>query len=310
MLRDGAEKISATVIAAFFAIDLALILAGDTRVDWGGYGSMTLIGLLSLAVGQFYRSVRPNERIALATTAAGLFILFTIAGSVFNYLLLPVGAERIDGFLVAVDASMGYSWPALVDWVASVPHLADALRLIYLSSLPQMVIVIVLLGFLQRNAQLDHFLLTGIFAALLTIAIWWIFPSSGASGFHTLADNLSAKLGIVVGTEYGTELNRILVEGVQIISPMDALGLIGFPSFHAVMACLCVWFMASVRPLFPLFIVVNALMIPAILFHGGHHLSDLLGGIIIFAVALKGSGMLLRSSLFGGRLSPIGLNQI
>jgi hypothetical protein len=170
--------------------------------------------------------------------------------------------------------------------VASIPALGSILRYVYLSSLPQMIVVILILGFARSQHQLHLFLLTGLIGGLVTICFWAVVPSFGAMASHELSAATDAQLNILVGVEYGRELKRLAVGGVAHISPDDALGLIGFPSFHTVMACLSVWFMFGIKRIWPVFLGLNLIMIPAIIVHGGHHLADLIGGIAVFAASL------------------------
>jgi membrane-associated phospholipid phosphatase len=155
-----------------------------------------------------------------------------------------------------------------------------------MSSMPQLIAVILILGFSGRAADLHLFLLTGLVGALLTISCWAFFPSFGATAFYAVPQDLLTTMPIIVGPEYGAELKRLAAQGVSYISPKDVLGLIGFPSFHTVMSLMSVWFMARFRLAWPVFVVINALMLPAIIVQGGHHLSDVLGGAAAFAVSL------------------------
>jgi hypothetical protein len=290
VLLHPAEKICAAIVAVLVLLDAILIPIRGVSVDWLNYALMCAIGLSAVAAGQFYRVKRDEEKIALATTAAGLFVLFTIAGSIFNYLLLPVGERRIDLLLIELDAMVGFSWTEAVSYAASVPAFADILRFIYMSSLPQLIVIVLILGFSGRRERLHQFLLTGMFGALLAIAIWAVFPSSGPAAFEVLPSELSH--AFVVGSAYGVELNRLAIEGPTLLSPKDALGLIAFPSFHTVMACMAVWFMRGTKA-FPLFLTVNTLMLPAIVVHGGHHLVDVVGGFAVFALALWAARVVL-----------------
>ena len=52
--------------------------------------------------------------------------------------------------------------------------------------------------------------------------------------------------------------------------------------------------MGSIRLLFPVFLLVNLLMLPAILLHGGHHLIDVFGGFSVFALSLVATNAILR----------------
>lgn len=295
----AAEKLSAVVTGLLFLIDGTIIVLGQRSVDVKAYAGMVAIGVGVVLVGQFYRRYRPNERIASALTATGAFVLFTLAASLFNYLLLPVGGDRwVDALFIDIDARVGYRWADLVDFAAQFPVVSALLRAIYLSSLPQIVMVIIFLGFSRRFADLHLFLLTGIFAALATILIWYALPSSGPSAYQVVAPDVAARARLVVDSGYGAELTRLMLEGPTFITPRDTLGLIAFPSFHTVMACLSVWFMAGFRRVFPLVLVVNALMLPAILVHGGHHLVDVAGGLAVFALAFCGAKALLGSARF------------
>lgn len=296
-----AEKICAGIIATLLVFDAILIPVRGVGVDWINYALMSAIGLTAIGVGQFYRTMRPEEKIALAATASGLFILFTIVGSVFNYLLLPVGPRRIDDILTKFDAYLGFSWTDAVIYVASMPALGSLLRWIYASSMPQLILIILILGFSGQRDGLHRFLLTGLIGALISIALWAMFPSSGPAAFEILPASISSTLDMVVGSSYGAELNRLALEGPTFLSPKDALGLIAFPSFHTVMACMAVWFVFRMAFAFPVFLIINILMLPAILVHGGHHLVDVIGGFAVFGIALFASKQLVRST----RLSPV-----
>jgi hypothetical protein len=281
-----AEKTIVIIILTLGIIDLALLALKPVRVDVIGYATVMAIAGSLFVAGQLYRVYRPQEPgIALATTGAALFTLFTIVGSVFNYMLLPLPFERIDETLVKIDAMLGYDWPSAVNWIANYPVSGEILRFVYASSLPQLILVVLILGFTCQEQRLHHFLLTGLLGALICIAIWSVFPSSGASGSNGALKGLTTNFQVMVSPHYNAEVNRIIAHGAEYVSPSSALGLIGFPSFHTVMACMSVCFMRHYRVLFVLFGAINLIMIPAVLIHGGHHLVDLIGGLVIFAIA-------------------------
>ncbi len=281
-----AEKTISLIILALLAIDLSLLAAKSVQVDAGGYLALVAIASSLIVAGQYYRFYRPSEEgIALATTGAGLFTLFTIAGSVFNYMLLPLPFARIDETLVSIDRWLGYDWVALVHWIAGYPLFGEVLRYVYASSLPQLIVLVLLLGFTRQEQQLHRFLLTGLIGALICIFVWSILPSTGASGSRGATDALNSGFHILVGPQYNAEVNRAISESVTRISPTETLGLIGFPSFHTVMACMSVYFVPRYKMLLAAFVLINALMIPAVLIHSGHHLMDVIGGFAVFGIA-------------------------
>jgi hypothetical protein len=281
-----AERTVATGIGVIFLADVVLVALREVAIDWAAYAQLVGVGLGVLALGLFYRMRRRDPNIALAAVSAGLFILFTLALSIFNYLLLPVGPRRIDGLLIHIDGLMGFSWPDLVAAMSTVPLLGKLLGYVYMSSLFQFVLLILVLGLMGRAVELHRFLLTGVLAVTLSILFWFAFPSSGPAAYFDIPVDVVSRLGMVVGPAYGEELNRLALEGVSLISPRDVLGLVAFPSVHLVMAMMAVWFAYSVRPLFVLLLLINLPMPLAVLLHGGHHLADLFGGLAVFALSL------------------------
>ncbi|NTF07383.1 hypothetical protein G6L37_14655 [Agrobacterium rubi] len=280
-----AERFFAFVVVALALADAILIVAKGMAIDWLGYALPGAAALALIGGGQYYRMYRGEERIALALTASGLFILFTLVASVFNYLLLPIRTAPADSMLVQVDAMFGYNWLKAVSLVAEWPAVSRTLFYVYFSSLPQLVFVVLLLGFSGKANALWHFLLTGVLGVMGCIAIWFVFPTFGPSTLYTLSSDLLSKIELGVTPQYGEELLRLGRDGPTYISPTNVLGLIGFPSFHTVMACMSAVFLARFRWVFPFAVALNTAMVPAILVHGGHHLSDVFGGIAMFVVA-------------------------
>lgn len=285
MIFSRYERFVLTVVAALGAIDLILIAAKGIRVDWAGYCMLSLIGLGTIMLGLFYRLVRHDARISETLILTAGFILFTLVGSVFNYMLLPIHFSRIDDFWVSVDQLMGYHWPSLVMFFSERPGFAKLLKIVYFTSLPQLVIVVLLLGFTGQSRKLAHFLITGMIGALACIAIWAFFPTFGTSVVWNIPADIVKKAGLAVDGSYAAELIRLSKEGVDYLSPANVLGLIGFPSFHTVMAAMSVFFTWQIVWLRLPVLALNMLMVPALLLHGGHHLSDFLGGLAVFAVA-------------------------
>ncbi|WP_438748746.1 phosphatase PAP2 family protein [Pararhizobium sp. O133] len=294
MLFLPAERSILMIIATLMVLGCILIVTKGVGVDIAGYAGLLAIGVSALALGQYYRRFRPDARISATLTATGLFLVFSMAGSIFNYMLLPVRFPPIDATLSRIDAALGFDWPSFVIWISGYPLFGDLLRVVYFSSLPQLVLVILILGFFVDIPTLHRFLLTGIFGALLSILCWSLFPSFGASSVHSLPQAVLNTMPIAVGPAYGAELVRLGQEGVNYLTPRNVLGLIGFPSFHTVMACMSVCFVTRLRLVFWPLLAVNLVMVPAILVQGGHHLSDVLGGVAIFCLANLLASSLLR----------------
>ena len=280
-----AERFIILIIATLALLDAGLLLLKGVGIDVVGYASLIACGAFLLLLGQFYRRFRHNDRIAATATAAGLFVLFTIAGSIFNYLLLPLRFPTIDLRLASLDAALGFDWPAFVTWASQYPRAGALLQMIYTTSLPQLIVVLLVLGFGGRTRLLHHFLLTGVLGALAAIICWFFFPSFGASSIYELPSDVTHRVPLAVGPDYGAQLVELGRNGAAYLTPRNVLGLIGFPSFHTVMAAMSACFMLRCGALGLLFLLLNVLMMPAIVIQGGHNLADVFGGLLIFCVA-------------------------
>jgi hypothetical protein len=201
------------------------------------------------------------------------------------YFRFPLGQGTIDPLLMAVDAHLGYVWSAGVEALAVAPWAGLILAWVYKSALLQLLIVMAVLAYLRRDADLHRFMLAGTVALLFTTAVWWIMPSIGPAMFQAIPASLEAGAHLVVNEAYSGELRRLAVEGDTVLSSRAVLGVIAFPSFHMVMACLAVWFSRGTF-LFPVAVAANLPMIPATMFQGGHHAVDLIGGAAVVLLSL------------------------
>ncbi len=262
-------------------------------VNWppflAGFGGT--LGLM--AIGAYVRGVKGTPRLALALIGVAIFMGFTAASSVFIFALFPLPHALIDPWLIAADARLGYHWPSFVEGLAAYPGFAALLGFLYHTSLPQILLTICILAALGRTLQLHRFLMVGILTLTAAVAIWWVVPSIGPSGFMVIPKDVLEATGLYFDADYGAYLLQLVESGPPRISPEVMTGVVAFPSYHMIMACMVVWGTRGTVAFLPA-AAVNALMIPATLSHGGHHLVDLLAGIVVFAGCVRVSGRMVR----------------
>jgi len=281
-----AERFVISISLAAMAINLFQIVRNDVLFDWPGYAFVLFIATVTFLAGQFYRISDRSARIGAAMTGTGILIFFTMALSVFNYLLMPTARPSIDTLLVQVDAVFGYHWPDMVHFGAEHPVFNTIVKFAYLSTMPQLALLVIVLGLTGRVRML-HVLLVGVtITATASIVFWGFFPTHGASSLFTLPKDVELAADPVVSTAYGREIMLLAREGPGFLTPGEVKGLIGFPSYHAVLAFLAVYAARPLRWLFPIYLVVNILILPGTLMHGGHHLVDVPGGLVLFLVGI------------------------
>jgi membrane-associated phospholipid phosphatase len=146
--------------------------------------------------------------------------------------------------------------------------------------------MMVMLGLRGNAAKTYRFCIAVAVGALISILFWALAPSFGAMSVYHLSPAVARAIRTSVDSEYGEVLLAMLRNGPGFISPSDVRGLIGFPSYHGVLALIVIWYGRSVQRLFWPLLVLNALVLVATPVQGGHHLVDVLASFPVAALAI------------------------
>ena len=276
-----AEAICAGLILAITGAALVLAETRGVRIDYASFAGRYLLAAVMLGIAALYRHRNRAPRISLTLVSCALFVLFTNGGAVLNYTLIPRGAVPIDPLLIRADAMLGFDWARFAEFVSRLDGAGAALGYVYQSSLFQLALLILMLGFGGHRLALHRFMLVGMLSSLACIAIWSLAPSVGPGAI--LAPAVELRLHRFLAADYTRQMLALLRDGPGIVTATGLIGLISFPSMHTVMATMSVVYSRKTFAFWPL-AVLNALMIPAILVHGQHHVADVLGGLVLFVV--------------------------
>ncbi len=296
-MRRNLDRIEVILIGMLAGVTLTCILlaiAKEQAVAWSAFGWSLSPSLGLFAVGLYIRTKLKHPNIAHFAIAVSLYIGFSGMAALLIYLRFPIHGPLMDSQLEAIDAHFGYFWPDFVSATAAYSFAARMLGIIYKTSLAQIFILIAFLALSGRILNLHRALLAGSISLLLTTVIWSISPSIGPAAFHVIPMETAESINLFTDAKYGALLRNLVDNGVPVITPSVIVGTIAFPSFHTVMAGLVVWYLRG-TPLFLPALLVNLLMLPAILVHGGHYLTDVAGGFATFAISAWFSFFLTRN---------------
>jgi hypothetical protein len=250
------------------------------------YARLALASAFFFAAGYVYSRWRPEPRLAAMLTGTGFLIGFTAAASVLNVMLATVAGHRIDALLAGIDLALGFHWTGMMRAVADHPGLLWVLQGTYGVLLPEIALAVTVLGTLGRIACLYRFVLAVAIGALISIFLWTLFPAFGAMSVYAFDPVTTAKLHVVVDAAYGKILVGILNNGPGLIAPDNIKGMIGFPSYHAALALLLIWYFRDVRWLRWSVLVLNLIVIVATPIEGGHHLVDVIAAVPVAVLAV------------------------
>lgn len=260
-----------TIIALTFGM---LLILGLTVPTMDIVGPIAFCG--ALALGAIYYWCRGVECFMLCLKALAILVGTTAVFGPLTYAVATVCWPWFDNQLAAADSAMGLSAGALVTWTNQHPTFDLVMRLAYSSVFPQIIMVVVVLGF-TSDRRLDIFLIRFMLGGLLTSAIFAFLPAQGSCVYFGLKtpDHYEPVL---------TELDR-LRRGVAFVSWRDAQGIVTFPSFHTIWAVLLIAAFRG-RLLFWPIAILNSLVLLSCVTTGMHYFVDVLGGLVVTAVVI------------------------
>jgi len=274
------------VVAVATAVDLAWIQTGRFDVDAPAYGAMALLAAGCAAGGLFYERIRKDDRLAAMLMGTSFLLGMSASFSVLNYLLLSIAGPRIDAPLAAIDRALGVNWPALMGIAAEHPLLNGILQLAYVSVLPQIALLVIMLGWYGKHEQIYSLCLAVAAGAAISIAVWTVAPSFGAFSVYELPASVANHLALALDGDYARSLIALLAHGPGHISPTATKGLIGFPSYHAALALFVVWYARELAFVRWFVAVLNSIVLVATPIQGGHHVVDVLAGFVVTVLAI------------------------
>jgi PAP2 superfamily len=281
MLLFPMERLCIAIMLATTAMCAALAAWKGITIIGATLLSGCVIAALFFFTGLFFRTVRKDDVLSLLFLNIGLFSLFTFVAVLYNHLLLPLSTPVIDPLLIRIDAWFGFDWPALMQWVAQHVWFSELLRYAYESSLYIVLLTFLMVSVHNNRFRVHTFVLALQISSLMTITVWSIFPGAGASAHWTLDPAIEAAVNPIVGTAYGQQLLELYKTGSVEIDVFNLKGLIGFPSYHTVMALIVIYGLWGYWKCLALASPVIILTVPAIFIHGGHNLTDFIAGAAI-----------------------------
>jgi len=286
------RRVLLSIVAVAVAGDCLWTSLQPFDIDVAAYARLAVLCGVLWAGSLYYERLRKDQNLSAMLFGAAFLIAFSAAFSLLNYLLLTVAGGRIDVQLAAMDRWLGFDWPQIMSLAAGHPFENGLLRIIYGLVLPQMAVLIICLGWRKKPQEIYRFCCAVVAGAAMTIAFWAMFPSFGAFSVYELSPSVASRLSLELDSRYAHDLVHMLASGPGRISPHELKGLIGFPSFHAALAGLLIWYAWSVPVLRWPLIVLNSLVFVSTPIQGGHHVVDVVAGIAVAAIAIAATGYL------------------
>jgi hypothetical protein len=174
----------------------------------------------------------------------------------------------------------------MLAWFDGHPLLSDIGFQLYNAFQPEQVVVPVILVLASQVARAQTAILAGLIGLVLTHAIAYAMPAAGAYGYYAVTAAQHPGISLVSAGLTVTELELLRTGATIYFDQRTQLGLITFPSYHALMAVVFAWALWSVPYVRWPGLAINAGMFLATPLHGSHHICDTIAGgvLAIFCV--------------------------
>ncbi len=236
-----------------------------------------LPGLVLLIAINLYCRWRRLDRFIEFTT---LLIWAVIGTRLIGPLVIIAGRTHsalVDPALLRLDTSLHFSTGAVVRAIAHLPALRLTLAISYNLWLPLGLAALLIPTICGRTGDSRRYVLSLAIAALITTALFAIWPAVGPWRTEGFAASRQQ-----AGVE--SYLSLLKSEGPVEISP-EGGGIVAFPSFHVALALLSAIGLWGVRRLRWFAMGVALLICLSTVTTGWHYLTDVLGGLAVTAAA-------------------------
>lgn len=223
----------------------------------------------------------------LTLNTVGLLFLALSTSGASAALILRTGRDFgfIDDWLGAADALLGFNWPEHVAWAMKHPRLIEVLRHAYLAILWQPLLLILFL-IARRDVERIYGLMHAMVLSLIVAgAVACFFPALGPWSFYGIDEETFAAANLVTNDD---PIAAITWLRSSLTDPMPdmGLGLIYFPSYHAVSATIYTWAAWRTPVVRWVVLALNTAMLMATPLHGSHYLTDVVAGLAVAALTI------------------------
>jgi hypothetical protein len=235
------------------------------------------IMLAALLFSLFAKKHSPKAALFTWTYSAYFFI--TVAWAVLMTGIQYTPFAPIDHGLAHLDAVLGFSTPAVVNWVVAHSVIHHVLETAYNFLVLQMFVMPLVVALIMGRRAVNHLFLGMLITLLAGAFIYYFWPTMAPSGVfhhtHFTANQLAT-------SQKFYQVHHHL--------PMThfafSCGMIAFPSFHVIWSVLFAMAFRGRKSVFYPLLTLNTIVIFSTFLLGWHYLIDAFAGVVIALAAV------------------------
>src|SRR5690242_12069655 len=260
---------------ALLAMGVAASLA--TKFVFASLPNVLLLIIAALVLDvliQFAPPAKVAQRVQTMLYGMLYLVVTCVCGVFAAYAMQRLSFPLQDGFLINLDAWLGFDWIGYAQWIDRHPALQALLYPAYHSIALQIALPVLVFGATNHVAELRHYLLAFAIAFVATIVISAMMAGAGPIAF---VDRGMFEILRFSGATPIDHLTKLRQAGPLVFEDFPA-GIATFPSFHSTVAVLTPLALRKQRWIFVPLLLLDAAMLPATVTEGAHYLCDVIAG--------------------------------
>jgi len=287
LINSNARRLSMAMIACVLVIDLVWLPFSALSFSAINIAVIAVIAVLPL----LSQSIQRQHAFSAVTTNLAvevyILVLFGAAGFVFSYLAVESGWTVRDALFADFDNALGFDWRNYTLFILNNDLLRPASLVLYVVS-PMLVGFSLLWFCLDRKFhRASEIVAMVILGGILCVVLSAILPSAGGSGYFPADNSFYGGHKVIFDESYKTFFFQLRDGAGMEISLLRPLALIAFPSYHACLSLVIILAFRGTGRIGWLILALNIGSLLSLPVQGGHHLSDVLGGLLTGAIAYR-----------------------
>jgi hypothetical protein len=214
-----------------------------------------------------------------------ILILFGGVGFIFSYLTIENGWAVRDDLIVSIDNFLGFDWRAYTLFVLEHGWLRWASLIMYI--LAPVLVGFTLFWFCRKGefSRASELVAMVIVGGVLCVVISGVLPTAGGGGYFPADNEFYRGHYVVFDNSYKDTLFQLRNGAGKDVFLLRPVGLIAFPSYHVCLALVVILLVRGTGVTGWIIIGLSVGSMFSVPVQGGHHLSDVLGGLLVGLIA-------------------------
>lgn len=234
--------------------------------------------VLGIAVVSYFTK---DENMFYFGNVAGQLIMINLSAGLLQYAAPVFHVPLVDKTLIRIDHFLGFDWLGFMKWIDTLsPVFTGMLCASYMLIIFLVALVLCVLFAYRQHAHAQRFFIIMYLNVIVCIILSAIFPAVAGYVFYNLTAQDFHNLSPVVSRIHERVFFALYNHTAREIEA-PSVGIITFPSYHAVIAVAMMYASWPLKRLRWVIIPLNMVVLLSTLVVGGHYLTDVVAGTLL-----------------------------